>query len=215
MKNLLYKELMLVVHPLFYLVPLTGALLLIPQWPYFVAMMYFFFITVPNVFQTARTANDIGFTVMLPVRKRDVVKARLYTVVFLEQVQIAVAAPFAALNNALYPEGNFLLDAGIAFFGLTFAMYGLFNLVFLPMFYKTAYKLGVPIIAAICACVLFAGAAETIALIVPGAAAVLDGIGPQALARQLPVLAAGIALFALLSWLAYRVSARRFERVDL
>lgn len=214
MKNLLYKELMLVVHPLFYLVPLTGVLLLIPQWPYFVAMMYFFFMTIPNVFQTARTANDIGFTVMLPVRKRDVVKARFYTVVFLELVQIA-AAPFAALNNALYPQGNFLMDVNFAFFGLTFAMYGLFNLVFLPMFYKTAYKLGVPIIAAICAAVLFAGAAETAALILPGAAAVLDGISPEALARQLPVLAAGMAVFVLLSWLAYRASVRRFERVDL
>ena len=87
------------------------------------------------------------------------------------------------------------MDVNFAFFGLTFAMYGLFNLVFLPMFYKTAYKLGVPIIAAICAAVLFAGAAETAALILPGAAAVLDGISPEALARQLPVLAAGMAVF--------------------
>lgn len=215
MKNLLYKELTLVVHPLFYLVALTGVLLLIPQWPYFIAMMYFFFITIPNVFQTARTANDIGFTVMLPVCKRDVVKARLYAVLFLEVVQIAAAVPFAVLNSVLYPQGNFLMDANVAFFGLTFAMYGLFNLVFLPMFYKTAYKIGLPIIASISAAVLFAGAAETAALMIPGAAAVLDGNSPEALVRQLPVLVAGMAVFALFSWLAYRASVRRFERVDL
>ena len=76
------------------------------------------------------------------------------------------------------------------------------------MFYDHTFR-------AICAAVLFAGAAETAALILPGAAAVLDGISPEALARQLPVLAAGMAVFVLLSWLAYRASVRRFERVDL
>jgi hypothetical protein len=215
MKNLLYKELTLVINPLFYLVALTGALLLIPQWPYLIAMMYFFFITVPNVFQTGKAANDIGFTVMLPVRKRDVVKARLYAIAFLELVQIAVAVPFAALNNALYPEGNFLIDINIAFFGLTFVMYGLFNLVFFPMFYRTAYKMGGAIIASISVAMLFAAAAETLAQVLPGAASLLDGIGQTAQVSQLPVLAAGIAVFVLLNWLAYRVSARRFERVDL
>jgi hypothetical protein len=215
MKNLLYKELKLVINPLFYLIALTGVLLLIPQWPYLIAMMYFFFITVPNVFQTGKVANDIGFTVMLPVRKSDVVKARLYAIAFLELVQIAVAVPFAILNNALYPQGNFMIDANIAFFGLTFAMYGLFNLVFFPMFYRTAYKMGGAIIASILAAVLFATAAETMALMIPSAASVLDGISQAALVRQLPVLAVGIAVFAVFSWLAYRVSARRFERVDL
>lgn len=33
--------------------------------------------------------------------------------------------------------------------------------------------------------------------------------------RQLPVLAVGLAAFALLSWLAYRKAAKNYERVDL
>jgi len=215
MKNLLYKELNLVINPLFFIVALTGALLLIPQWPYLIAMMYFFFITVPNVFQVGKASNDIGFTVMLPVRKRDVVKARLYAIMLLELVQIAAAVPFAILNNALYPAGNVMIDANIAFFGLTFVMYGLFNLVFFPMFYKTAYKMAAAIIASMSAAILFAAFAEVLVQVSAGAAYVLDGISGAALVRQLPVLAAGIALFALLNWGAYCISARRFERVDL
>ena len=61
MKNLLYKEFHLLIHPLFYLVLLFGALLLIPEWVYFVAVMYFFFIALPNIFSIGKAQNDIGF----------------------------------------------------------------------------------------------------------------------------------------------------------
>ena len=44
MKNLLYKEFRLAINPLFYLILLCGALLLIPKWIFFLALMYFFFI---------------------------------------------------------------------------------------------------------------------------------------------------------------------------
>ena len=215
MKNLLYKEFRLVIHPMYYLVMLTGALLLIPQWPFFIALMYFFFILIPNIFTGAKAQNDIGFSVMMPVRKRDVVGARILAMVLLELANIAVAAVFAALNIALYGAGNFLLDPNIAFFGLSFVMYGLFNAVFFPMFYKTAYKVGVPLLAAVALIVLFALGVEMTVLLWPGAAYALDGISTPELARQLPVLAAGIGVFALLTWLAWRVSVKRFEKVDL
>ena len=81
MKNLLYKELMLVA-PAVLSCSADRRAAFIPQWPYFVAMMYFFHDDTQRV-SDRPTANDIGFTVMLPVRKRDVVKARFYTVVFL------------------------------------------------------------------------------------------------------------------------------------
>lgn len=215
MKNLLYKEFRLVIHPMYYLVALTGALLLIPQWPYFIAMMYIFFIALPNIFSGSKASNDIGFTVMLPVRKGDAVRARVAAVVVLEMIQIATGAAFAVLNISLYRAQNFLLDPNIAFFGLTLAMYGVFNMVFFPMFYRTAYKIGIPLLAGSIAIVCFAFAAEMTVLLWPGAAHVLDGISGAAMIRQLPVLAAGIAVFALLTWLACRVSVRRFEKVDL
>ena len=119
------------------------------------------------------------------------------------------------LNIALYRTENFLLDPNVAFFGLTFVMYGLFNLVFFPMFYKTAYKIGLPTLIAVIAVVLFALGVEMAVLFVPGARNVLDGIGGDAQLRQLPVLAAGIVVYALLTWLACRVSVKRFEKVDL
>jgi ABC-2 type transport system permease protein len=39
--------------------------------------MYFFFITVPNTFGSFRANNDMTFSVLMPVIKSDIVKARL------------------------------------------------------------------------------------------------------------------------------------------
>jgi len=212
MKNLLYKEFRLAIHPLFYLILLCGALLLIPQWPFFIALMYLFFIAVPNIFSMGKAQNDVEFSVMLPVRKRDVVKARILSIVILELLQILVAVVFAILNMKLYRTANFLLDPNIAFFGFALIMYGVHNVFFFPMFYKTAYKIGIPVIVAVAAAVLFAFAVEFAVLYIP-ALGVLDGMGH--IGAQLWVLGAGIVLFALLNIVAYRISVRRFERVDL
>jgi len=212
MKGLLIKEFRLVIHPLFYLLLLCGGLLMIPQWPYLIALMYLFFIAVPNIFSNSKAQNDIGFSVLLPVRRKDIVKARVMSVAALELMQIAVAAVFGALNLAIYPAGNFLMEPNPAFFGFAFAMYGVFNVVFFPMFYKTAYKMGIPLIIAITAAMVFAMAAETLVLLVP-ALRVLDGRIVNG--AQLAVLAGGIILSALLSIVACRSSAKRFARIDL
>ena len=43
----------------------------------------------------------------------------------------------------------------------------------------------------------------------------LDAADAAGQVRQLPVLAAGAAAFALLSWLAFRRAAKNYARVDL
>ena len=212
MRNLLYKEFHLVVNPLFYLVPLFGALLLIPEWVYFVAMMYFLFITVPNIFSIGKAQNDIGFSATLPVTRRDIVKARIVTIILLEILQILVAAVFAAINLAIYPAGNFLLDANVTYIGCVFIMYAIFNVVFFPMFFKTAYKIGVPVIAALTVAILFSIGVELLIVFVP-AFKVLDGT--KNVLAQLPVLAGGICVFVLLNIAALNISAKRFEKISL
>lgn len=215
MKNLLYKEFRLVVHPLYYLTALFSALLLIPQWLYFIAMMYLFFFIIPNIFTNAKAMNDVGFTMLLPVRKRDVVKARVLSIATIELVQIAAGAVFAVLNMMLYPRGNFLIDANIAYLGCVFIMYGIFNAIFFPLYYRTAYKTGWPLAIAMTTAILFSFGVEMLVLLVPSAAHVLDGISREALIRQLPVLAGGIVLGGLLTALGYKRSVRNFEKVDL
>ncbi len=215
MSNLIYKEFRLVIHPFFFLTALFGGLILIPNWVYFVALMYFLFIAIPNIFMSVKAQNDTGFSVLLPVRKSDVVKARVASMAILEIVQVLVAAMFVAISVNINPKGNFLIDANLAYLGCAFVMYGVFNLIFFPMFYKTAHKIGVPLMVALVAVFLYAGILETLVVVVPAVAGVLDGVNSAALLRQIPVLAIGIALFAGLTWLAYRLAAKNFEAVDL
>lgn len=144
MLKLLYKEFRLASHPTSFIFLALGAMLLIPAYPYFVVFFYtclgIFF-----VFLAARENHDTVFTVSLPVRKRDVVKARVFMVVIIELAQLVIAVPFALLGAAINPnaEGNAVgIEANPAFFGLTLVMLALFNIIFIPTFYKTAYKVG-------------------------------------------------------------------------
>jgi len=215
MNNLLNKELRLVIHPLYYLTALFGALILIPNWVYFVALMYVLFIAFPNIFMNAKAQNDTGFSVLMPVRKRDVVKARVMSMSILEILQVLVAALFVAIGASINPKGNFLIDANLAFLGCALVMYGLFNLFFFPMFYKTGHKVGLPLLVSLSIAFVFSSIIEVLVVMVPAVAKVLDGNTPSAMISQIPVLAAGAALFVGLTWLAYRLAAKNFEKIDL
>lgn len=212
MKNLLYKEFRLAIPSAYLLMSLFGALVLIPQWVYFVALMYFFYFTVPNIFIGGKAQNDILFTALLPVRRRDIVKARICSIALLELLQLVVTAVFVLINMAIYPNGSFLIDANIAYIGFGFMIYGVFNLIMFPMFYKTAYKVGIPMVVSITVVTLLAAGIELLVAFVPGAR-VFDGT--QHLAIHMGVLAAGIALFFGLTAISYRLSAKRFECVNI
>jgi hypothetical protein len=215
MINLLYKEFRLVITTPYMALLLFALLLLIPNWVYFVAMMYILFIGWPNLFMSTTAMNDIRFTVMLPIRKRDVVKARVLSLATLELLQLAAGAVTAVINMNLYPAGNFLIDANIAFLGCVLVMYGLFNLAFFPLYYKRASKVGKPTLIGTAAAILFAFIIEALVLTSPTAARMLDGIAIDALIRQIPIFASGIVIFVALSFAAYKWAARNFEKVDL
>jgi hypothetical protein len=215
MNNLLAKEFKLSVHVTSYLFLLLSPMLLIPNYPYYVVFFYqtlgIFF-----MFMNGNITNDVFFTALLPVRKRDAVKARLVTVVLFELLQIAVCIPFAVLRNTLIPMENAAgMEANVALFGLVLVLYGVFNLVFLPAFYKTAYKTGTPYLYACSAMVVFVIATEAAVNLVPVLKASLDTVSPVFLPQQLMVLAAGVVLFAGMTFFAYTQSAKRFEQLDL
>jgi len=209
----MYKEWKLSIHPTSYIFLLMGAMLLIPHYPYYVAFFYqtlgIFF-----MFMNGNATNDVFFTTLLPVRKRDVVKARLCTVIGLEVLQIIITVPFAILRGEMMPAENLAgMDANVALFGLVFIMFGVFNVVFLPMFYRTAYKTGTPFMLAASAMSTVVIAAELFIQFTPSLKQALDTTGYTPM--QMIVLIAGMLIFALLNAVTYRQSANAFERLDL
>ena len=213
MFDLLQKELRLAVHPSMYIFVCLGALVLIPAYPYGVV----FFFAMLGIFQSmmyARETRDIYFTALLPVRKRDAVKAKLLLASFAQLTQLLLSVPFAFLRTLYLPEGNPVgIEANAAYYGFGLMIFGIFNLVFFTQFFKTAYKAGVAFLTALIPCTLCIFAMEA-SVHFPGLGW-LDGTDGASLARQAPILLAGIAVYAGTWYWTFRAASKRFEQVDL
>ena len=93
-------------------------------------------------------------------------------------------------------------------------MMGGFNLIFTTEFYRTGYKLFRPMIFSAIFIFVYIGAAETLAQFWNSPISeFLDRAG--IFAEHLPILAAGIIIYAVMTFCAYKISAKRFEKVDL
>ena len=213
MKDLIRKELRLAMHPASVMFIALSAMLIIPNYPYYVTYFYtslgIFFICL-----SGRENHDIFYSMTLPVSRREIVAARMTTALLLEAVQTLAAIPFALLRCRLIPEGNLVgIDANPAFFG-AFVMLGIFNLVFFTGYYKNPDKVGKCFALAATAEGVYLCAAEALVHIIPFARDVLDTPTGN-LMPKLAALFIGIAVFAALFFITKRVAERRFERVDL
>lgn len=217
MYNLLMKDLKLGVNPAFVLLAvLTGALMLIPGWVYFIVIMYFFWITIPNVFAQYRAQNDLLFTTTMPVTKKDIVKARVSVIVILELIQIGIAMIFGLLTVNLYPNLTYYFFAPhMGFWGLCFAMFAIYNIFLIPMYYKTAYKYGAAQVAAITAAMVFAGIAQWLGIQNSYVYDLFNGAGADNIALQTSILFTGIVIFTVFTFIAYRIAVKRFRRVEI
>lgn len=213
MKELLYKEFTLAKHPTMYFFPLFACMLLIPAYPYLIGFMYTC-LEVFFIFITGRETNDVFYTVSLPVRKRDVVRARCGMIAIIQLFQIVITVPFAFLrarmNASVGPNGAGM-EANVALFGFAFLMYAAFNALLLPTFYKDAHSAGKGLLLGGIGVFVVIGLCETLAFAVPW----MDSIAPADLLKQLPILLGGMIVYAVGLPLTYRVSAARFEQVDL
>lgn len=213
MLTLLYKEMRLVAHPTSIVFALMGCLVLVPAYPY--SVIFLFGCLAPYItFLNARETNDLWYTAVLPVTKRESVLGKCLLVACFQLFQLLLSIPFALLRNALNIANNPVgLDATAAWYGLGFFLYAVFDLIFLTAFYKSGYKLGRSFILASIP-MIFVMAAIEAAPRVP-ALVWMDSYRPAHLRMQLPILLGGIVCYGALVPLAYRISAKRFENVDL
>lgn len=216
MKNLLYKEFKLAAHPTTYIFLLLGAMLMIPSYPYYVAFFYTC-LGVFFIFLSGRENKDIYYTVSLPVRKRDAVKARCWMVAIIEVSQLILSIPFAIIGAKINPAGGNQagIEANVAFYGFVLIMFALFNSIFFPSFYKTAYKIGFGFLIGGIAIGIYIPAIEVAVQVIKPLKDYLDTTDPAMMIKQLPILFLGIAIYALTMFLSYKRAAKNFEKVDL
>lgn len=215
MKQLLKKEFSLAVHPTSWLFLGLSAMVLIPNYPYYVI----FFYTSLGMFFTClggRENQDVLFSLLLPVSRRQVVGARITAAVLLELLQLLLTALFSLLRRALpLGENAAGMEANLALLGLGLIVMALGHGAFFRVYYKNVQKVGVAFLWCSAVEFLCIGILEVMAHTVPLFRNRLDTPDPAFLPEKLLVLALGAAVYGLLTFLTYRRALRDFEQQDL
>ena len=214
--KLLRKELRLFASPLSYFFLLFGILTLAPGYP---ILLGAFFITF-GIFQSflaGRENHDTLYTALLPIARRDVVRAKFAFCVLIESCGFLLMLSLTLLRMTVWKDAavyrqNALMNANPLFLGFTLVVFAVFNVVFVGGFFKTSYKYGAPFIAFIAAAFIITGIAEALHFF-PG----LHGLNATALhdaASLWWTTLLGAAVYAIGTYLSYKISVKRFERVD-
>lgn len=215
MGTLLKKELSLVLHPMNICFLGLSAMVLIPSYPYYVT---FFYTTLGifMMFQTARENRDLSYMMLLPVAKRDMVRARFLLVMLIELAQVLCCIPFMVIRGLYSDLNNAVgMEANIAFLGISLVMLGVFHLIFMPGFYKTGTKVGVPFLWSSVAFFFMIAIAEVLLRVIPFLRDHCDTMALSEQVRQIPLFLGCAAVYLLLTYLSYLRSVRRFEVLDL
>ena len=217
MKNLLNKELKLATPLLTWLFLAFSLMTLIPGYPILCGAFFVCF-GIFQAFQCGREANDILYTILLPIGKKDVVRAKYLVACFFEFVAFLLMAVLTcirmtALSNAVPYANNVLMAANPLFLAFVLLIFAAFNSIFLGGFFKTGYGIGKPFVLFIVAAFLLVGIGETLHHL-PGLSFLNASAGKE-LVPQLMILIAGAALYAVITGLSYVRAGERFEQLDL
>ena len=216
-RNILFKEMKLSASVLSYLFIAFGLMFFIPGYPVLCGA-FFTTLGIFQSFQNARETNDIVFSALLPIAKRDVVKGKYLFCCIIELTAFAVMAVvtvlrMTVLKDAAVYRNNVMMNANPFALGMALVIFGLFNRVFVGGFFKTAYKFAKPFVTYIILCFVVIALAETPHHI-PALSAV-NAFGFDEAPLQFSLLAAGAAVYALLTLISLRRACKRFEKIDL
>ncbi|HBL41489.1 MAG TPA: ABC transporter [Ruminococcaceae bacterium] len=217
MRNILLKEVNLSASKLTFVFILFGFMFLLPGYP-ILCGVFFVTLGIFQSFQNARETNDILFSALLPIAKRDVVKGKYLFVCIIELcalviMGLAVLLRMTLLCDAAVYVKNAMMNANFFALGLAFFGFGLFNALFVGGFFKTAYQFGRPFLYYGFLLFITIGIGE--ALHHFPALSFLNAFGTDSVQIQSALLLSGIVSYVLLTVVSCKKSCRRFERIDL
>lgn len=216
MKKLFYKEMKLSANPLSYWFITFSAMAILPRYPILVGA-FFICLGIFHTYQQIREYDDITYTVMLPVKKQDVVTAKYLFVLFIECTAFILCTLLTiirmkVLGNSVPYVTNQLMNANTAYLGYVLIVFAAFNGIFLAGFFKTAYRIGKPFILFCVAGFIIIIIGETLHHI-PNLESLND---PSSVSvPQVAILVIGIAVFMLCTWVSYQKAVKDFEEIDL
>ena len=230
MKALLYKEFKLAMHPICYVfIAMFPLMILIPSYPIAVGFIYVL-TCYPVLFLGAnkgQQSNDLLYSTLLPIRKKDIVKARIMTVFIMHLAFIAITSalyPVALMiNNGITesalaedPMANPITNAGLGLnsyvliLAIVLVGFAIADLIFFPIYYKNGKSIVMSTLLMILGFVIYLGVFTIGLPYIPGC----EWINTLPLYIQFIALAVSLIIYALLHLLVYKISSKRLEKVD-
>jgi len=226
MKALIYKELKLAMHPICYVfIVLFPFMILIPSYPLGIGFIYVL-TCYPILFLGAnkgQQSNDLLYSTLLPVRKKDIVMARILTVIFMQIAFILVMTalyPVARIiNNAIaqsaekpseYMIPGLGLDSYVLLVAIALIGYAIADIIFFPIYYKHGKSIVMSTLFTILGFVVYIGIFTIGLPFIPG----LDILNNLHLGIQFAILGGAILISFLLHFVVYKISSKRLEKVD-
>lgn len=230
MKALLNKEFKLCLHPAVFIYLALILMLLIPNYPYLVSC-FFVCNAIFFCFQQARENGDAMYTAMLPVSKAQAVKARVWFVVIIQLIDLVLMAGMCAFAIVSMPPTNAVgTDHGLSLLAFALVLFAIFNLIYLPSFYKTGYKAGTAFLKSAIGVWIFLILCE--GLMIASNAVAESGADiaffrfihenvdcmpktTEAWTVQAILFGAGLLVYAVCTLLAAKISVKRYEKVSV
>lgn len=220
MKALIYKELKLAMHPICYVfIAAFPLMILIPSYPLGIGFIYIL-ACYPILFLGAnkgQQSNDLLYSTLLPVRKKDIVLARIITVLLMQ-------ASFMVILSALYPLARFInellkgeittpglgLDSYVLLLSFAIIGYALADLIFFPIYYKKGKSIVMSTLFTIIGFVIYIGITTIGLPYIPG----LEILNNLHIGIQFGIFASSLLITFALHFAVYKISSKRLEKVD-
>ena len=227
MKSLIYKELKLAMHPICYVfVFFFPLLVIIPSYPVAIGFIYVLS-AYPILFLGAnkgQQSNDLLFTALLPVRKRDIVLARITTVFLLHSIFILISSALVPvgllIKENILAQGGTVEDVGIGLEGfvgvvaIVLVGYSIADLIFFPIYYKRGKSIVMSTLLMIFAFAFYLAFFSVIIPYMDGGEAYVNFLTKSEIWVKLLVLLGAIVIYIGAHILVYILSYKRLEKVD-
>ncbi len=220
MKALINKELTLNTNWWLLIFSILNFLVLLPNFPIAIVFIYavsFFSQSITNL----KYNNDFAFSCILPVSRKNIVSAKIVTIVIQQLILIATLVPAIVIAYAvpqlIYNES--ISVPNLSLIAIAFVSYGAFNLFAFPMQFAFPNMAKLPVMGGVFLMVAFAFGLSfgifALGNANPNIAMALNSFSLNGVPYQLLAILVAMLLFALMTFLACIISAKVFEKKDI
>ena len=223
MKALLYKEFRLAMHPICYLfIFLFPFMILIPNYPLAISFIYILS-TYPILFLGAnkgQQSNDLLYSTLMPVRKKDIVLARIITVTVIQVTSILIQAalvPLAILINGNVSEAGSVgigLDGYVSMVAIVLIGYAIADLIYFSIYYKNGKSIVMSTLLMIIGFIVYLSIFTIAIPYIPGCEWYTDILVNKGIGIQFAFLGGALLISFILHFIVYKSASKELEKVD-